>query len=166
MKNQYIFVTVGVPACGKSRFYHQIAEKNEWSMGDTPNYISSDDIREELFGSAYDQSNNAKIFEVFQRRAIEALRLGQSVYLDATHRDKSWRDYALKYGKEFDVPVIALYFDVPFFTLWKRDRKRTRHVGFRVLWTYFWKLQLPTTTEGFDTIFRIDRNGQYTEMEW
>lgn len=158
---QYVFVAIGVPACGKSAFYHRTAD--EWSMGETPAYISSDDIREELFGTAYDQSDPERVFSLVRKRAEEYLAAGHSVYLDATHIKKDWRKYALDLAQKHGAICVALFFDVPFFTALKRDRKRDRHVGFKVLSRYFRDMEPPTLAEGFSTMFRIGSDGEYME---
>jgi predicted kinase len=162
---QYVFVTVGVPGCGKSRFYHKCANDDDWGMGDVPAYVSSDDIREELFGTAYEQSNSDLVFQTVRERAEEHLRAGHSVYLDATHIRKEWRKYALDLAQKYGAVCVALYFDVPFFTAVRRDHKRDRTVGFKVLFRYMRTLELPTKAEGFNGVFRIDRDAQYVEFE-
>ena len=162
---QYIFVTVGVPACGKSAFYHKIADDNDWGMEEFPAYISSDQIREELFGTAYEQSNSDLVFSTLRERADKFLSAGHSVYLDATHAKKEWRKYALDLAQKHGAVCLALFFDVPFFTALKRDRKRDRHVGFKVLRWYFRELELPTKKEGFNGVFRINRNFEYDNFE-
>ena len=163
---KYVFVTVGGPACGKSSFYHKVAEDNDWCMGDLPIYISSDEIREELFGTAYEQSQPELVFDIFRKRADIYLSNCQSVYLDATHIKKDWRKYAVTLAKKHDAVCVALYFDVPFWTLVKRDRKRDRHVGYKVLWKYFHDLEIPTLAEGFHAVFCVDRYGQYKEVDF
>jgi len=165
MKNQYLFITIGAPGCGKTRFYHQIAEDGDWSMGDTPAYVSSDEVRILLLGSAEFQENPEMIFKVVRSTIETELDKGMSVYFDATNTRKDWRRFAIDIAMAREIPVVALYFDVPFFILWRRNKKRHRTVPFnRMVWHFFHQ-ELPTTTEGFDTIFRIDRNGQYIEME-
>ena len=152
---QYIFVPIGVPACGKTSFYMKTVGNNDLGMGDAPIHISSDEIREELFGTAYDQQDPERVFDIFKHRARAALECGMSVYLDATHMRKDWREYTINLAREYGVAGVALYFRVPFFTLWKRDRQRTRHVGLKVLLKYFIRIQPPVSAEGFDVIFEI-----------
>ena len=160
---QYIFVPIGVPACGKTSFYMKTVGNNDLGMGDVPIHISSDEIREELFGTAYDQQDPERVFDIFKHRARAALECGMSVYLDATHMRKDWREYAIKLAKRHGAACVAFYFDVPFLTLLKRDKMRRRHVGFFVLLRYFFGIQAPTKEEGFDTVLVVDKDGEYTE---
>ncbi len=158
---QYVFITVGAPACGKSAFYHQIANDQDWGMNDSPVHISSDAIREELFGTAYDQSDPERVFQIMHDRAENVLKNGLSVYLDATHAKKEWRKYAIELAKEYGAVCVAIYFQVPIWTLWSRDRKRTRHVGLKVLWWYMKEFELPKKSEGFDGVLEIDKYGEF-----
>ncbi len=97
-------------------------------------------------------------------RAEKYLSAGHSVYLDATHAKTEWRKYALELAQKYGAVCIAFYFDVPFFTALKRDRKRDRHVGFKVLSRYFRDLEPPTKSEGFNGVFRINRNMEYDDF--
>jgi len=166
VKPLYVFVTVGAPACGKSSFYHKISAEDDWGMSDTPAYISSDDIREELFGTAYDQSDPSQVFALVNERAESYLAKGVSVYLDATHAKYAWRLAALNLAHRYSAVCVALHFRVPLWTLIKRDRRRTRHVGFWTLVRYYFGLQEPCLAEGFDAVFCVGRDGQFGDIEW
>jgi len=161
MTHKYVFVAVGAPACGKSAFYHKIADDGDWGLNDKLIHVSSDKIREELFGSAYDQSDPERVFKHMCDRAEWCLINGFSVYLDSTHAKKEWRKYAIDLAQKWGAVCVAIYFAVPVWTLWSRDRNRERSVGFKVLWWYMCELEPPTKTEGFDGVFRIDKYGEY-----
>ena len=162
-----IFVTIGVPACGKSAFRHTRDYRDLVAAEPEPFIVlESDSIREELFGSEYDQSNNELVFSVLRDRLETALKYGLSVYVDATHAKRDWRTYIHILAEKYGARVIALRFHVPFLTLWMRDRLRKRHVGFKVLAKYFFGIQDPTFLEGFDVIMHVNKTGDVFNTEF
>jgi len=157
-----IYITIGIPGCGKSRFF-------ERSLSDTSHnktyfkripYVSSDAIREELFGNATYQSRADEVFAILKLRTERALSCGRSVYVDATNIRKDWRKWAIDLGKKYEANVCGIVFNVPYFVAVKRDRMRTRNVGWWVLFKYrFLKYQKPTFGEGFDNFIYVDKSG-------
>lgn len=145
-----IFVTIGAPASGKSSYYFF-----DFLQPDVV-YISSDMIREELYGTAYDQRDPNKVFSEVRVKVALNLHRGKSVYLDATHARESWRAYIFELAKRYDARVGALYFRVPFMELVRRDRARERSVGWWVIFKYWFMLQKPTYAEGFDFITDVN----------
>lgn len=162
--DKYLFVTIGAPACGKSMFYHKLTQDKDWNfMGVQPAYVSSDEIREKLYGSEDCQDDPAQVFMVMRHTAEKYLSEGRSVYLDATHAKKEWRKYVIRTAKRHGAAVVALYFDIPLWTLLQRDKHRKRHVGPKVTLKYFYGIEAPTKEEGFDTVLVVDKDGEYTE---
>ena len=69
---------VGLPYSGKSYFVNKYKAEND-------EYISSDDIRKELYGDESDQTNPNKVFEIMYKRTCKALSENKSVWYDATN---------------------------------------------------------------------------------
>ena len=67
VENLFI-MTVGVPGSGKSTYFKKMKDKENWV------YISSDDIRAELFGSAQNQEHNQEVFQEMRKRSAEAIQ--------------------------------------------------------------------------------------------
>ena len=73
-------ILIGLPGSGKSTYCKEKRESNSNSV-----YLSSDKIREELYGNESIQGNPAEVFTLMQSRAIEALKNGIDVFYDATN---------------------------------------------------------------------------------
>ena len=81
MKIVKFVMLCGIPGSGKSTYAEQFNRLSHNSYM----ILSSDKIREELLGSAEDQSNNALIFKTMHERALMALDKGINVIYDATN---------------------------------------------------------------------------------
>lgn len=112
-----VHIMIGCPASGKSTY-----AKNLEGI-----YVSSDEIREELFGDASIQGNPAMIFNIFYNRAAVAFEEGYDVILDATNINKKNRKkiYSV-FGDEAE--YIAHYFNPSIETLLERNAARERVV--------------------------------------
>lgn len=73
-------ILIGLPGSGKSTYAKEEHESDSNSV-----YLSSDKIREELYGNESVQGNPAEVFTLMQSRAIEALKNGRDVFYDATN---------------------------------------------------------------------------------
>ena len=71
---------VGVPGCGKSTYAQKIIAENPNAV-----WVSSDAIREELWGDANDQQNPSSVFGEMFKRTVAALNAGKDVVYDATN---------------------------------------------------------------------------------
>ena len=142
VKNRPVLnIMVGVPASGKTRY----AEEHRGV------HISSDEIREDLLGDVNDQTQNGRVFNEFHTRVKEALLSGRSVYADATNI--SAKDRA-SYREAMDIAwkTRAVVFAVPFNECVRRDTKRDRMVGEKVIRKIMRRFEMPFTEEGFDEI--------------
>ncbi len=72
-------ILVGLSGAGKSTIAKQLLVNENTTL------MSSDDIRAELWGDAADQQSPDKVFQVMQKRTIDALLNGNDVVYDATN---------------------------------------------------------------------------------
>lgn len=136
---------VGLPGSGKSTYAKE--QNGVW--------ISSDAIREELFGDVNDQKHNDKVFDTMKKRTINALNRQELVIYDATNLNAKKRMNLLKELRaKVHIPFIAkcTIFPLPVFKCkmnnWQRDRIVPEFV-IEKMWKQF---QPPFYDEGWDTI--------------
>ena len=77
-------IMIGIPGSGKSNYAKKCLLTNN-SV-----YLSSDDIRVELYGFE-DQTHNDVVFETMKKRTLNALKEGKDVIYDATNLNKKRR---------------------------------------------------------------------------
>lgn len=146
-----LVMTVGIPACGKSYFAEQQREKGAV-------VISSDTIREELYGDVNDQKHNAEVFDVMKKRTIAALRNGDYVVYDATNLNAKRRINFLKElrceVREFE--AICAIFTVPYEECCERNKNRERTVPDYVMERMYKNFQPPFYEEGWDIIVALN----------
>lgn len=140
-------VMVGLSGSGKST-----VAKEKYA---THTYISSDDLREELYGDVNDQRHNGKIFEEMFRRSIAALDMGQSVVYDATNLSAKRRKSLItnvRAAIKTDIWCTACVVLTTFENCLIRNASRDRVVPEEVIRRQFLSFQCPTEYEGFDFI--------------
>jgi len=136
---------VGLPGSGKSTYGEQrLNTQNNYKSwyGETV-LLSSDKIREELYGDESIQGDPTEVFGLMRARTIENLKQGHSVIYDATNiTPKSRRGVmadieALKKKMEIDITctawVIATPIEVCLLQNSLRKRKVPEEVIFRML---------------------------------
>lgn len=140
---------VGLPGSGKSTFIK--AYKGV--------IVSTDAIREELFGSEDDQTANARVFDVALKRVIAAIKEGEDVVLDATNVVSKRRISFLK-----QLPYCkkrALVIATPYDECLKRNAARDRKVPEEVIKRMYMSFDMPAEYEGFDEV-RIFYTSDFT----
>ena len=143
---------IGIPGSGKTTYAKEHIEKNTNTI-----HLSSDKIREELWGDEATQGDNNEVFTLMQNRTIEALNNGQTVIYDATNITRKDRSYIISLCPKF-VQVEAHIIWAPIETCIERDTARERTVGKAVIDKMLKRFQPPFYDEGFDEIKIIKPN--------
>ena len=140
-----LIMLIGLPAAGKSAWSSKYMEcyKNT-------ELISSDSIREEVFGDVNDQSHNAKVFNIVHKRVVAAIKSGKDAILDSTNLSRKRRIHFIKSIPECEVRAIV--FAIPFEECCKRNVARERVVPQSAMERMYRSFQPPHYAEGFDDI--------------
>jgi len=149
-----LILLVGVPGVGKSTY-----AKNYISEGTkTSVHLSSDKIREELYGNESIQGDPAEVFSLMQKRAVEALKEGHDVIYDATNVTRRDRASIIGICPKF-AKIEAHVIWAPIEECIKRDSARDRTVGKAVIDKMLKRFQAPYYDEGIDEIKIITPDG-------
>lgn len=148
-----IEVMVGCPASGKSTYCQ--TKSGVW--------ISSDKIREELYGNESIQENPEKVFRVMWKRLCEAIERNEEyVFYDATNvvckrRIAFCEQLRRKYGDK--IKLVARVFNTPIEECIRRAKERKeRPLSESVIWKFVKTWQTPAYWEGWDTIIITREN--------
>jgi predicted kinase len=145
---------MGCPASGKSTlasYLHQAIIPHS-------QIISTDKIREELFGDAAKQEDWALIQAVISERIQQAIADERQIIYDATNAQKLWRMDLFKQLKEFDnLNIIGWHLQTPLKICYERNSQRERQVPQKVIQTYYQALKKfpPSKDEGFTEIYQV-----------
>ena len=136
---------VGLPASGKSTFSKELSEKYNAVI------LSSDSIREELYGDENEQGDAKEVFELLHRRVNEYLSQGKNVVYDATNINRKRRIHLIKNEIKAD-EYICYYMNSPIGMCIHNDSQRGRTVGFDVINRMYKTMQIPIKSEGWDDV--------------
>ena len=97
---------VGLPYSGKDYYIEHNKHPDDI-------VVSSDEIREELYGDASVQTAPQKVFLKMRKRTLEGLATGKTVWYNATnlsmkHRVALLRDIRAKYGNSIETQCIIM----------------------------------------------------------
>ena len=149
MRIPILYIMCGLPASGKTTKAKEIVAE------EGAEYVSSDEIRKELYGDESCQSNNQKVFEHYYQRMNQYLSEGKDVVIDSTNVTLKSRKRILsecKVNCEKFLYVMA----TPIEICYENDSKRERHVGKEVIDKFLKNFQCPQDFEGFSGITIIN----------
>ena len=151
MRIPILYIMCGLPASGKTTEAKKIVAE------DGAEYVSSDEIRKELYGDESCQSNNQKVFEHYYQRMNQYLSEGKDVVIDSTNVTLKSRKRILSECKVNCVKILYVI-ATPIEYCYENDSKRERQVGKEII-DKFWKsFQFPQGFEVFDSIVIIQNN--------
>lgn len=180
IKRRFI-IMVGICGSGKSTHavwlknkikneypeYDQLGEANETEI------ISSDSIREEVFGDVNDQTHNQQVFAEVRKRAIEAIKNKKHVIIDATGltiKDRrsaiSYFDAVSTYRKWYNIEACVMTTEIQ--ECRRRNKERDRVVPNEVITKQIHKFEIPFYGEGFNKIYfdSTYRLSRHNEAKW
>ena len=145
MNRPSCIILCGIPGSGKTTYAKKYIEQ----FGGI--HLSSDLIREELYGDESIQGNPNEVFNLMQKRAIEALNNGKSVVYDSTAVTRKDRAGIISACPKF-VKIECHIVWAPIETCIERDAARKRTVGKEVTDRMLKRFQAPYYDEGIDEI--------------
>lgn len=141
-------MAIGLPGSGKSTY--------GLSLDDTYVVVSSDAIREELYGNVEDNKHNDRTYDTMLKRSVAALNEGKNVYFDACNvwskkRVNMLREirHRLTVKATFDCLVFAIPFEYCKHNNLSRDRVVPEYAMIRMYKAF----QSPHNIEGWDNIY-------------
>ena len=154
------YMAVGIAGAGKSTVY-----RNHYSFAE---YVSSDAIREEVYGDVNDQSHNEEVFNFMSKRTREFLKNGADVFYDATNISSKRRmGFLRELSKIPNVQKICVLVVPPFEVVKEQNANRERKVPEYALERMYRNFNMPHESEGWDKIevFGNQRNYEYLFSE-
>lgn len=150
-------IMIGIPGSGKSNYAKKCL------TNDNTEYLSSDDIRIELYGFE-DQTHNDVVFETMKKRTLNALRDGKDVVYDATNLSKKRRSGIISETRKLDAQINAYLCCTPINIILERNITRAeRQLPWDKLVKMIQSIEPPMYYEGFDNIYLID-GGMYNDV--
>lgn len=143
---------VGLPGSGKSTWAKEYAKTSE----NETVILSSDEIREELFGSCgadiQTAENHEKVFTTMFRRTKSALAEGKDVIYDATNLKKKHRIHLLRGLQDVQCLKVCQLLILPYEECVRRNNERESTVPEKVMWKMYTGFQPPHDSEGWDYV--------------
>jgi predicted kinase len=137
---------IGIAGAGKSTVAEELMEEREDII-----LLSSDSIREELYGDESIQQDHAKVFKLMEDRTKEALNNGIHVIYDATNVSRKKRSHLLRQLPK-DIEKVACYISTEYKDIVEQNNNRERVVPQGVIDKMYKTMQVPVYSEGWDKI--------------
>lgn len=137
-----LYVMSGIPGSGKSTWLsHQAQHLKPVQV------VSTDELRQSLWGNVHDQTRNAEIFAWAHQQVRTWLRQKNSVLFDATgilrkHRTPLWR-----LARFYHARSVVVVMDTSLEEAIKRNQLRARQVPEHILVRFYLRWQRPTRCE-------------------
>lgn len=141
---------IGIPGSGKSHYANEYIKTHSGTI-----VISSDDIRQELWGDANDQQNPSQVFDEMFIRTVAAMKKGMNVIYDATNLVAKTRKATLtrlRQALDQDFAAVANVIVCSISECKLRQGGRERKVPNEVIDRMVRQFQTPWYNEGWDTI--------------
>ena len=156
MTSKPLVFLVGCPASGKSTLAKRLIQQHQHYKR-----VSTDHIRERLYGDATIQGNWQDIEKTVLQQVEQCLTQGQGVIYDATNAYPPWRMELVKKLKQRGATQItASYLDTPLAVCLQRNCHRQRQVPETIIQDFHQALVQcpPTLAEGFTAVYPIPWN--------
>lgn len=146
-----LILMVGLPASGKSSLVQELANKYDAVV------LSSDKIREQLYGDESIQGDANKVFETLHYQVNSYLIKGVNVLYDATNINRKRRVHLIKNEIKAD-EYICYYMNAELGSCIYHDEKRERTVGYEVIDRMYKTLQIPLKNEGWNEVIIYNKS--------
>lgn len=140
-----LYIMVGLPSSGKTTTANEIEGIK----------VSSDEIRECLYGSEENQSDPKRIFSFVNSITEDCLKDDRDVIYDATSLTEELRVAIIERFKPLTDEIICVFCNTPVEECIRRNNSRKRIVPEKVIRKMAEKLEIPTTYEGFSKIVYV-----------
>lgn len=147
MSDPLFVMLVGVAGSGKSTYAKERQKEIDRCI-----VLSSDAIRGELYGDESIQRNPAKVFQIMERRALDAARMGMSVIYDATNLSSRRRKHMVKQMSALGCTTECVICVASRDLCVERQTMRERKVPADVIDRQIRQFEVPTKMEGWDKI--------------
>ena len=139
---------IGISGSGKTSLAKEIANEKEAII------LSSDSIREELYGDENIQGDPKEVFSILHSRAIDVLKMGFSIIYDATNLSLKNRNKFFNQLKEEGIKAEhhAIVMSKSVTMCLEDNKKRSRVVPDHVIKNQVKQFDMPFFEEGFKTI--------------
>lgn len=145
-----LYVMVGASGSGKTTLAKELKK-----LFETTYSVSSDDIRETLWGNASDQQNPKKVFNVCENYIIGFADQNVNVIFDATNLYKKYRKRWVELGKQHFDKVVAIWCNTSKVNCLVNQDKRERQVPTNIVERQWDGLEPPRLDEGFDEVWIV-----------
>jgi len=115
---QTVYVLIGAPACGKTRW----ALRNAKLLG--ASILSADIVRDAIRRSGGDPFDGDRVFGDVRQQLEQQLASGASVIIDATHWQQQYRSYAVEAARAAGAKTVGVWFDIPLDVCLERNDSR------------------------------------------
>lgn len=139
-------ILIGLAGSGKSTYAKKLAKETNAII------LSSDALREELFGDINNQERNVEVFAELHGRCKEELSKLNNIIYDATNLNQKKRTAFLKDLQKIDCYKKAVVMATPYELCIANNAKRERNVPEYVIKRMRESFHLPLYGEGFDEI--------------
>lgn len=151
------YMLVGLPGSGKTSLVKYIVEERKKYHTETQDdrtivWISSDKIREELYGSEEIQGDPKEIFSEMRKRTEQALKEGNDVIYDACNINSKKRRGLLSSIKHFNCKKVCIVCATPYEMCKERNSQRERKVPETAIEKMYLNWNTPFYFEGWDKI--------------
>ena len=160
MERPSLILLVGLPGVGKTTY----ASRTIFNCQGREVHLSSDSIRDELYGDESVQGDPSEVFALMHKRAVEALNDGKHVVYDATNITRKDRTSIIAACPKF-AKIECRIIWAPIDVCVERDAARERTVGKAVIDKMLKRFQAPFYDEGIDEII-IEKQSNFSDMKY
>ena len=141
-----LIMMIGLPASGKSTYARELCIKENAIL------ISSDDMRQELYGDIDNQDDKSNLFQEIHRRIKNNLKQGNNVVYDATNISWKKRRQLLWDIKKINVIKECYFMATPYEICLKQNENRERKIPKHVIKRMYENIYIPQYYEGWNKI--------------